>query len=263
MANQRKKTTGKINKQKEMEYKKRKKRKVILIVILIILILAVIMTYLLLSPSFRIQEISVKGNNQLSKERVTQLADVKIGDNIFSTLGIVTKVKLKQNGYIEDAKINKIFPNKIEIEIIERQKQFQIKTETGYINIDEQGYILEFSTEKLELPTIIGMEVTENQANQMNRLNEKDLVKMENVLQIENECKKIEIADKITQIQVNGEYIITLENEGISINFGDATDLKERMYYVKAILKQEAGNAGTIYINGNLNEGFTPYFSAK
>ena len=30
-----------------------------------------------------------------------------------------------------------------------------------------------------------------------------------------------------------------------------------------ALLKQEAGNAGTIYVNGNLNGGFLPYFSAN
>jgi len=86
---------------------------------------------------------------------------------------------------------------------------------------------------------------------------------MENILQIREQCKSIEIADKITQIQVKDEYIITLENEGISINLGDCTNLKNRFYYVNAILKKEAGNRGTIYVNGNLNEGFTAYFSAE
>ena len=43
----------------------------------------------------------------------------------------------------------------------------------------------------------------------------------------------------------------------------DVTDLKNRMYYVSAILKKEAENSGTIYVNGNLNEGFLPYFSAN
>ena len=76
-------------------------------------------------------------------------------------------------------------------------------------------------------------------------------------------AKKIEIADKITQIQVKDEYVLNLENEGIIINLGDASDLKNRMYYVSAIMKQETGNKGTISVNGNLNEGFLPYFSAN
>lgn len=107
------------------------------------------------------------------------------------------------------------------------------------------------------------MDITETEAVNMKRLAENDLDRMENILQIREECKKIEIADRITQIQVKDEYVLNLENEGIIINLGDASDLKNRMYYVSAIMKQETGNKGTIYVNGNLNEGFFPYFSAN
>ncbi|MEI3401955.1 MAG: FtsQ-type POTRA domain-containing protein [Clostridia bacterium] len=256
------KPKSKINKQREIEQRKRKNRKILLIILLVIVISICLGAYLLTSPTFKIQEISVKGNEQLPKEKVEQLAEVKKGDNIFSKVGEVLKVKLKQNGYIEDAKINKIYPNKIEIEIKERKKRFQIKTESEkYIYIDEQGYILDCSTEKLEITTIIGMDITE--ISNKKRLDEKDLNKVENILQILDECKKIEIADKITQIQVKDDYILELENNEITINLGDVTNLKNRMYYVNAILKQEAGNTGTIYVNGNLNEGFLPYFSAN
>ena len=258
------KTSGKINKQKEIEKKKRKRRKLTLIFTILILLIGGICAYLLMSPSFNIQEITIKGNNHLTNQKILTLADLNRGDNIFSKIGIVTKVKLKQNGYVQDAKINKIYPNKIEIEIVERKRQFQIKTETdGYIYIDEQGYILEYGVNKLEIPTIIGIDIKQTDVANQERLNEKDLNKMENILQIREQCKSIEIADKITQYQVENEYIVTLENEGITINFGDGSNLKNRMYYVNGILKQEAGNKGTIYVNGNFNDGFSAYFSAQ
>ena len=258
------KTSRKISKQKEIEKKKRKKRKTNLIIIVMVLLLGGISAYLLTSPSFAIQQISIKGNAKVSSQEIRKLAEIQNGDNIFSKLSIVMKVKLKQNGYIEDVEINKIFPNKVEINITERKQQFQIKTEEeGYIYIDEQGYILAHGVDKLEFPTIIGMDVKVSDVGTLHRLGENDLDKMENVLQIRQECINIGIADKITQIQVNDEYIISLENEGIAINLGDATNLKNRMYYVNAILKQEAGNKGTIYVNGNLNEGFSAYFSAN
>lgn len=258
------KTSGKINKQREIEKKRRKKKKSILIFTIIILIIGGIYAYLLTSPSFTIQEVLIKGNEQISNEKILELAEIKNGDNIFSQLGIVTKVKLKQNGYIEDVQIRKNYPNKIEIQIKERKKQFQIKLETeGYIYIDEQGYILEYGIEKLEIPTIIGIEIAQADANEKKRLDESDLDIMENILQIREQFKNIEIADKITQIQVKDEYIVDLENEGISINLGDATNLKNRMYYVSSILKKETGQRGTIYVNGNLNEGFSAYFSAE
>lgn len=258
------KTSGKINKQKEIEKKKRKKRKNTLIFITIMLVIGVIFAYLLMSPSFNIQDITVKGNKQLTRQQVLTLAEIKQGDNIFSKIGIVTKVRLKQNGYIEDAKINKIYPNKIEIQVTERQKQFQIKTENeGYVYIDEQGHILAYGVDKLEIPTIIGIDIKQADVSTKKRLDEKDLNKMENILQIREQCRNIEIADKITQYQVENEYIVSLENDGITINLGDASNLKNRMYYVNGILKQEAGQRGTIYVNGNFNEGFSAYFSEQ
>lgn len=255
------KTSGKINKQREFEKRRRKRRKITLILIMIILMVGGISAYLLTSPSFQIEEISISGNEQISNQKILGLAEINKGDNIFSKLGIVIKVKLKQERYIEDAQINKIFPNKVEVVVKERNRQFQIKTEgDGYIYIDEQGYILEYAVDKLELPTIIGMDITQDDVTTKYRLDEEDLNKMENILQIREQCKNIDIADKITQIQVKDEYIISLENEGITINLGNATNLKNRMYNVNAILKQEAGKRGTIYANGNLNEGFLAYF---
>ena len=252
-----------MTKQKRKKEKKKRKKSVLILIILIFSLIA-IGAYLLTSPTFNVQEILINGNKELSAQKVKEIAEINVGDNIFTKLGIVMKVKLKENGYIEEAQINKIYPNKIEIEIIERNKDFQIQTETGtYIYIDEQGHILNNSTNKLEIPTIIGMEITENDIQTQYRIEKNDLDKMETILQIREELRKIEIAEKITKIQVNGEYIISLENDGIIINLGDATNLKNRMYYVKAILKQEEGNRGTIYVNGNLNEGFSAYFSAE
>ena len=263
MANQ-KGNSNRINKQREIELKKRKRRKIVLIIILIIAIIVGICTYLLTADVFKIQSITIMGNKELSQEDIYELSEIQIGDNIFSTFEIVTKVRLKQNGYIEDAKINKIYPNKIEIEITERQKHFQVLTTTGcYIYIDEQGYLLDYSLDKLELPTITGMEITEDKMDKINRLEENDLEKMENILQIQAETKEIELSDSITEYQVEDEYIIVLESLGVKINLGDATNLKNRMFYVKAILEQERGNTGTIYVNGNLDEGFTPYFRAN
>lgn len=266
MANKIIKKSKKQNKARQKKKKgsqNSKRRKVVLITIIILLFIWGICAYLLISPTFKIKQISISGNQQLSNQKIMNIAEVKVGESLFSKINIVLKVKLKQSGYIEDAEIKKVYPNKLEIQIKERQMQYQIKTEEeGYINIDEQGYIINYSADKLEIPTIIGMDIKHADVGNINRLDEKDLNKMENILQIREECKKIQIADKITQIQVDNEYILSL-NDGISINFGDATNLKNRMYYVNAILKQEVGNTGTIYVNGNLNEGFSAYFSAN
>ena len=119
----------KINKQREMEKRKRKKNKNKLTTLLIIVLILALGIFLFTSPTFKIKKITVKGNQQVSNDKIIEMAEVKKGDNIFSQLGIVIKVKLKQHGYIEDAQIHKKYPNEIEIEVTERKKQYKIKTE--------------------------------------------------------------------------------------------------------------------------------------
>ena len=167
---------NRINKQKEIEQKKRKRKKKALVIFLILIVLIALSGYLFISPTFKIQTITVTGNKQLTKEKVLELANIKTGDNIFLKSKEVIRVRLKQNGVVEEAKINKLYPSRVEIEITERSKRFQIKTQSeNYIYIDEQGYILECTSEKLKLPVITGMEITENEANNSKRLNDKNL----------------------------------------------------------------------------------------
>lgn len=260
-----KNNSGRMSKQREIEIKKRKKRKIRLIIFLVIIIIVGIILYLLKSPTFALIDVEITGNNQLTTEEVFAQSGLELGKSVFSEFNIVTKVRLKQNGYIEDAKVSKKLPNIIQIEIKERKKQFQIKTETGfYIDIDEQGYIIDCSQEKENLIVITGMEITEENISQKKRLENEDLnIKMENILHIKKETEQIGIFEKITEIQIGEEYILKLDNDGITINLGDCTDLKNRIYYVQSILQKEAGNRGTINVNGNLNEGFLPYFTAE
>ena len=183
-------------------------------------------------------------NNQLTTEEIFAQSGLELGKSIFSSFNIVTKVKLKQNGYIEDAKVSKKLPNIIQIEVKEREKMFQIETKTGYfIDIDEQGYIIDCSQERENLIVITGMEITEENIEQKKRLENEDLnIRMENILHIKKETEQIGIFEKITAIQIGEEYILKLDNDGITINLGDCTDLKNKIYYVQSILEKEAGN---------------------
>lgn len=259
-----KKVNSKISKQREIEQKKRKKRIKVLKAIILISIITGIVAFLLTSEKFNIKEIEIEGNKKLKQEEIYNISKIELGDNIFSTLSIVAKVRLKENGYIEDVKIKKSYPNKITIEVQERQIQYQILTQSGgYIYIDEQGYIIDYSSESLNVTTITGMNISEENIEKIKRLEEVDLEKMEKILHINEEIKKLQLERNVQQIDSKDEYIIHIDNDFMIINLGDATNLSNRMYYVKAILKQEAGNSGTICVNGNINEGFSPYFKEK
>ncbi len=257
-------TKGRINKQKEIEQRKRKKRKIKTIILLILIIFIAISAYLLNTDEFKIKTINIEGCNNLREEEVYELSEIKEGKSIFSVIETITKVKLKRNGYIEDAKIKKEYPNQILIQVTERQNDFQILTEDSkYIFINEQGYIIGNSEESSNITTITGMEITVEQSEKIKRLEEKDLDKMEDILHIKDEITGIEGLETIERIDTKDEYIIHFNEDKLKINLGNASELSNRMYFVRAILKKEEGNSGTIYVNGNINEQFSPYFRAE
>lgn len=256
-------TIHKKNYQKEIEEKKRRKRKIFLIIILLLILSSLYCYYLCTAEQFCIKDITIIGNEQLTQEEIYNLSGINLNDNIFLTFKVIAKTKLKQNPYVEDVQIIKTYPNKLKIEIKERKKQFQVLTETGiYIYIDEQGYILDSSTEPLDLIKIVGFNINEENLQNLKRLEEEDLEKMENILHIMEDAQKINIKEKITKIETEDEYILYLENQNITINLGDVTtsNINDKMLYVQAILQAEQEKPGTIFVNGNLNEGFKPYF---
>ena len=268
------KKSGSFNKQREIEKKRRKRRKKRLITSILIMLITIIVLYLLNSPTFKIKNIEVMGNSQVDKQKIIEQSGIKIGNSIFyyfglslvfiiSNINIISKVRIKQNGYIEDAIVTKKMPDTIEINVKERIAEFQIITDNGYyIYIDEQGYIVDYSQESRGLVTIYGMEITEENIEKKKRLENDDLnLRLENILHIKEEMTKIGIYDQILKIQVKNEYILSLDNLNLTINLGNATNLKDKTYYIKSIMERENGKAGTINVNGNLNEGFVPYFT--
>ena len=104
--------------------------------------------------------------------------------------------------------------------------------------------------------------IAEENIEKKKRLENDDLnLRLENILHIKEEMTKIGIYDQLLKIQVKNEYILSLDNLNLTINLGNATNLKDKTYYIKSIMERENGKAGTINVNGNLNEGFVPYFT--
>ena len=74
------------------------------------------------------------GNSQVDKQKIIEQSGIKIGNSIFSNINIISKVRIKQNGYIEDAIVTKKMPDTIEINVKERIAEFQIITDNGFKN---------------------------------------------------------------------------------------------------------------------------------
>lgn len=220
-----------------------------------IAILAGIVCFALLSPIFNVQNIEVTGNSKLTKEEIVSLSEISKNENIFKILTLKSEEQIKQNAYVESVKVNKNFPNTIEISIKERTPKFLLEFGNGYVYLNSQGYMLEISSQKLNLPIIIGTKTTEEQYITGNRLEQEDLEKLGTAIKIMDVATNNGIENLVTSIDISNEnnYKIYFETEKKTAYLGDCSNLETRMLYVVAIIKNEKNIEGEIFVDMNLN----------
>ena len=86
--------------------------------------LILLLVFLCKSKLFDIVNIEIIGSSQVTQEEIIQLSQINIKDNIFLTNTIKAKNQISQNPYIKEVKISRVLPDKLKIEIIEKQKEY-------------------------------------------------------------------------------------------------------------------------------------------
>ena len=254
-----------ISKQERKRKKRNKKIKFFLKIIVLIGLIAGGIVFALTSPIFNIKDIKVLNNSQISTDTIISLSELKYDENIFKFYSKNVAEKIKENPYIENVKIHRKLPNTIEIDIEERVPKYSVDYMGKYAYINNQGYLLEISEDSKKLPIILGVSTAEENIVPGNRLNNDDLIKLEDVIKIMNSAKENNLDTKVTSIDISdkSDYIIYLEEEKKKVHLGDNTNLSNKMLYVVAIMEKEKEKEGDIYVNGDLNNKFQPYFKEK
>lgn len=251
-------------KQAQIERKKKKIKRIIKFITLLLLVIAGVV-FALVSPIFNITEIQVSNNNQIPTETVVSLSQLQVGQNLFRFNKNKVEKEIKTNPYIQSVSVKRKLPNKIEITVEEREKNYNVEFLNGYAYINNQGYILEISEQKLDLPVIQGISTEAEKIVEGNRLNKEDLEKLEVVIKIMNVCKDYELDQKVSAIDIsnNSDYVLYMESEKKAIYLGDGTNLSNKMLYLPTILTENQGKEGTIYVDGDINNNFKPRFREK
>lgn len=245
--------------------KRNRKIKFVLKSIFFIGIIAGGITFAMTSPIFNVEKIDVVNNSQVSDETIISLSELKLQENIFKYRKLDVIRKIEENPYIENAKVHRKIPNKIEIDIEERVPRYSVDFMGKYAYINTQGYLLEISDDSKGLPIIQGIVTKEDQIVPNNRLCNEDLEKLEDVIKIMSVAKENDLDTKVTSIDISdkNEYSIYLDEEKKRVHLGDNSNLNNKMLYVVAIIEQEKGKEGDIYANGDLNNKFQIYFREK
>jgi len=257
--NKPKKTTKKPAK-KKTKNKNAKKVKLLKWTSLIVLIISAILV-LLFSDLFNIKKIEVINNNRISSQEIINLSTLKVEENMFKTFNKTIEEAIKSNPYIENVKISKKLNGTVVLDITERVATFIIELNNGYAYINNQGYILELSAIKLDVPKIIGLSTQTENIVTGNRLNVEDLKKLDTIIQIMQTAESRDLSKIITEIDItdNTNYILNLETEQKIIYFGDSSKINEKMLWIEYTVNENKGIEGILFVN-NIEK---PYFRSK
>lgn len=222
-----------------------------------------ILVFLCKSETFKICNIEIAGNNQVSQEKILLLSGIDLEDNIFLSNTIKAKEKISENPYIKEVKIKRVLPDKIKIEVVEKQKEYMLQVDGKFAYIDKNGDILEISETKLENLIILQGYLTQRgKIAPGNTLNEEDIDRLEDIQKILKSGEKNGINDKIYSINIKDKnnYILSLPDYKKIVYIGDTSNLATKMLRTKDIIDKTMEKEGKIFVNGNFNEGFDPYF---
>ena len=254
--------------QKAKERAKRKRKAIFRTTKWLMLFVIIIggIIYAILSPIFNIKQINVSGNSKISVDEIISLSGLNLEQNMFTYKMSDVKSKIKENAYIDTVKISRKIPDSIEISVTERQASYAVEYANAYAYISSQGYILEISSQKPNMPIITGIKTQSEDIQPGNRLNTDDLNRLGDVLKIMEAASSNRIADLITKINVTNtyDYVLTLQSKKKTVYLGDTTNLSTKMLWIVTFNEKEGNTAGDIILNMNLNdEKNKPVFRKK
>lgn len=254
-----------LNKKEIKRRKRIKKIKFVLKIVILIALIAGGTAFALISPIFNIKDIQVINNIQVNSDTIVSLSGIKTGQNIFRFLKSKSIEKIKENPYIENIKIHRKLPSTIQIDVEERTPTYSIDYVGKYALINNQGYILEIVEDNRGLPIILNSITAQEEISAGQRLKDEDLEKLGDILKIMSSAKDNNLDTQVTNIDIKDKnnYSIYLEQEKKTIHLGDTSNLSNKMLYILAIIEQEKDKAGDIFVNGDLNNKFQPYFREK
>lgn len=221
---------------KRKEKKRMKRRKRTLKFLMLMLLLTLIYLFAFKTNFFNIKDIKVVGNNKINYNQIVKASMCMEDENIFKINKNSGEEALEELPYIKKAEIKRQLPKGIVIDIEEREEIVAISHIGSFIYIDKEGYILsiEEKDEKIDLPQIFGLDLTELQLGK----NVFQQIEDDNVIDFILLSNKAELLSKMRYINLSNKNSVMIElKDGIRVAFGPLNNVKYKMSFLFEILE--------------------------
>lgn len=165
-------------------------------------------------PYFNIKNVEVQGNKAVSSKMITDISGIFKGNNIFYLNIQKARENILKISYVSNVSIDRKLPDKIIINITERNAHYFVKLDKSYLIIDNDGIILEKRNDLkgLKLTEIIGIKPDNRKIG-------------ESILTNSSRSSQIEILNTFSDLIERNKSDFTIS----SIDLSDILDLK--VYY--------------------------------
>jgi len=187
------------------------------------------------SDHFKIQTISVQGNERLSDQDVITLSDIRQGVSTFDLDLESIGEKIAESDWIHSARIMRKLPQEIVVDITEREACFIINLEyLYYVDCDGEIFKVLRGGDTLDYPLVTGMD-----RQQLLETPEESQQRLRQIAQmlIGLQPRKVFNATDVSQIDINPKegFVLYSDPFGVPIhvgneNFEEKIDRLERIY---------------------------------
>jgi len=221
--------------------KRRMKRKIVFF--LFLLVCAGIIVTVFKAPFFDINEIVCQGQDKLTAEQVIKISGVSKGNNIFITSISDAKENLLKNPEIRSASVNRVFPNRIRIEIVEAVPVAYAEYDGMVLLLDDSGKIIKTLEDKEDsipdgLVKVIGVEVVSSEPGKLLAAEDDGrALKLYECLRV---FESLGFRGKVNYVDFSDLSDIKLEYENrIYMLLGNYDSLEYKLKFVKKVIDEK------------------------
>ena len=217
------------------------------------------------SSAFTIENISVKGVEHLTQEEMAELAGVPADTTLLRVDTDAIAKRIQQDSWVEDVKVNRVFPNTLEIDVTERAIAAIVEISTGSEGSISQWAIAKDHVWLMPIPEA-GSEAAKTTSSKIYE-DAQEVLHIVDVpfgtraavgevctdSNVNNALDIIagmttELADHVVEVSASGtaETRLLLDN-GVEVAFGKAEDIRDKERTILKILEENPD--GISYIN--------------
>lgn len=204
--------------------------------VVFVLIAIVVGGYLIWNSNFwLVKSVTVSGNKRLSAKEVVALADTDADTSLLKISTAKIEAKLERHPWIKKARLSRNLPNRLLIQVTEREPFVALKQTGGLVVLDGSGFVLQRKRALADKNTPVINDIRVRKIKVGYKYKDKKLLDVLTSLR----GLGSDLRSKITWVSVPSLDNMSFQtSDGLEIIYGSSLDAAKKNFLIKKILSE-------------------------